>query len=36
MKTLNMASPMGLHGRYMDFTHETGRAEEGMSQALNI
>lgn len=35
IKTFNMANPiMGLNGRYLDITHETGWTEQSMTQVL--
>jgi 2-polyprenyl-3-methyl-5-hydroxy-6-metoxy-1,4-benzoquinol methylase len=35
LKTINAANPiLGAHGRYADFTHETGWTEESMRQVL--
>jgi 2-polyprenyl-3-methyl-5-hydroxy-6-metoxy-1,4-benzoquinol methylase len=37
IKTYNLANPiMGLHSRYINFTHETGWTEESMRQVLDV
>jgi len=36
VKTPNMANPLCVHSRYIDFTHEVGFTEESLSQALRV
>lgn len=37
IKTYNLANPiMGVHSRYINFTHETGWTEESMKQVLDV
>jgi len=36
IKTDNMATPFGLRGRYMDYTHEIGYTEHSLYEIMSI